>query len=494
MGRPYTNEVEALSETYAWSRSQDVQNLVKLVANSCGTVIAVGSGGSLAAAQVLSSLFRHYRQQLAFALTPLEIEASPITGSHLCFWLCTASGRNVDIRRALKTVGDDETTAVNILCASVDSPLEIMARKIGISTTFSFGLPRGKDGFLATNTLFATTLLVVRAFRALSGQRRLPKTLSSLLKASGFSKPRMDALEASVRNNCRNSDYVVILFGPSSKAAAVDLESKLSAAAEPYKFAMRRVRHFAAAGPFDEYFRACDQASIALAPRSTPAPKPVLGAFDMVSAGAISQAALYALSRIPGVAADARVIEHDTNELTNINRYALLRRSGVRSDMQKAQYLSRLNLDGLEIQPIPLRYEALNRARIGPLARNVLIGVDNLHSRWAVQEEHPEWLGIGATEDYLAFLTVHHSGLPCARCVHPEGPLADGPAASAAFVSHWGGLVLAAAFARARSWSDFSADEQVTQFASLQLGSSGSVWKTKGAARGDCPNGCVSHA
>jgi hydroxymethylpyrimidine pyrophosphatase-like HAD family hydrolase len=137
----------------------------------------------------------------------------------------------VDIRRALKTVGDDETTGVNILCANIDSPLEIMARKIGISTTFSFRLPRGKDGFLATNTLFATTLLVVRAFQALSGKRRLPSTLSSLLKESGFSKQRLDALETSVRNNCRNSDYVVILFGPSSKAAAIDLESKLSEAA-----------------------------------------------------------------------------------------------------------------------------------------------------------------------------------------------------------------------------------------------------------------------
>jgi len=260
------------------------------------------------------------------------------------------------------------------------------------------------------------------------------------------------------------------------------------AAGEPYKFAMRRLRHFAADGPFDEYFRACNQASVALAPRGTPAPKPVLGTFDTVSGGAIIQAALYALSRIPVVTADARVIEQDTNDLTNINRYGLLRRSGV--GVQKAEYLSSLDLGGLQLEPIPLRYEARNRARTGPLAQNVLVGVDNIESRWAVQEEDPAWLGIGATEDYLAFLTVHTPGMSCVRCVHPAGPATNGAVPTAAFVSHWGGLALAAAFARLRSGVPLSAGEQVTQFACLQLGSSSAVWKTRGMASGDCPNHC----
>ncbi len=260
------------------------------------------------------------------------------------------------------------------------------------------------------------------------------------------------------------------------------------AAGEPYKFAMRRLRHFAALGPFDDYFRACNEASVAVAPRGTPAPKPILGRFDAISGGAIIQAALYALSRIPGVTADARVIEQDTNDLTNINRYALLRRSGV--GVPKAEYLSSLDLGGLQIQPIPLRYEAPNRARIGALAPNVLVGVDNIESRWAVQEENPDWLAIGATEDYLAFLTTHTASVPCVRCVHPVGPAFNGAVPTAAFVSHWGGLALAAAFARVRSGFPFSASEQVTQFACLQLGSFSAVWKMRGTGSADCPSRC----
>ena len=262
------------------------------------------------------------------------------------------------------------------------------------------------------------------------------------------------------------------------------------AAAEPYKFAMRRLRHLAARGPFEEYFRECSQASIALAPPGTAVPGHVLGSFDTVSAGAIIQSALYALSRIPGVTANARVIEHDTNDLTNINRYALLRRSGVRPGTQKARYLSTLNLGSLEIEPIPLRYEARNRIGIGALARSVLVGVDNIDSRWDVQEEHPEWLGIGATEDYLAFHTHHRRGLPCARCLHSGGPPSNGPVPTVAFVSYWGGLMLAAAFARARSGINLSAAEQVTQLACLQLGSSSAAWTMKGIANRDCPNEC----
>lgn len=262
------------------------------------------------------------------------------------------------------------------------------------------------------------------------------------------------------------------------------------AAAEAYKFAMRRLRHLAARGPFEEYFRESAHASIALAPPGTPVPGQVLGSFDTVSAGAIIQSALYALSRIPGVAGRARVIEQDTNDLSNINRYALLRRSGVRPGTQKARYLSALNLGGLEIEPIPLRYEGTNRASIGALAPSVLVGVDNIDSRWDVQEEHPEWLGIGATEDYLAFLTHHRRGLPCARCVHPGGQPPNGPIPTVAFVSYWGGLALAAAFARSRSGDNLRAEEQVTQLACLQLGSSGAAWTMRGMVSGECPNEC----
>ena len=49
---------------------------------------------------------------------------------------------------------------------------------------YDFELPAGKDGFLATNTLLATCVLVARAYRnAWSEDETLPARLEELLHA-----------------------------------------------------------------------------------------------------------------------------------------------------------------------------------------------------------------------------------------------------------------------------------------------------------------------
>lgn len=256
------------------------------------------------------------------------------------------------------------------------------------------------------------------------------------------------------------------------------------AAGEVYKVAMRRLRHFAAPGPFDDFFRATEFARVALAPAGTPPPTVDIGRFDMVSGGAITHAALYALARIPGVRGRARVIEADANEITNINRYALLLRKAL--GLRKAEHIAGLGLGSLQIESVPLRYEPAHRKEIGSLAPRVLVGVDNIESRWSVQDEHPRWLGIGATEEYFAFLSVHEPGLPCARCVHESGPPPEGEIPTVAFVSHWAGLVLAAALARELSGVGHRADEQLNHFQCLQLGSPAGIWKMRGNGRLGC--------
>ena len=260
------------------------------------------------------------------------------------------------------------------------------------------------------------------------------------------------------------------------------------AGTEAYKHAMRRLRWHAAHGVFDDFFRETVDARIAFAPRDTPPPTPVLGAFDTVSGGAIVQGALYALSKIPGVSADARVIEPDVHALTNVNRYPLLRCADLKT--AKASAIARLNLGGIQITPVPDRYDERLRRTLGPLAADVLVGVDNVESRWVVQDECPEWLGIGATEGYLAFRTVHEPGVPCARCVHPEGSLPAGEIPTAAFVSFWGGLSLAAAFALRRT--GVRPAGQVLQLSCLQMGSSSGVLEGPGTPEASC--GCRTRA
>jgi len=261
------------------------------------------------------------------------------------------------------------------------------------------------------------------------------------------------------------------------------------AAGEAYKAAMRRVRGWAS-GPatFDALFAASSAAEVGLAPRGTPVPSRNLGRFDVISGGAIAHAALYALSRIPSVEGQTRVIEAEVSDLTNINRYAFLRRSRVGEP--KAAHLGSLDLGQLAIVGVPLRYEERTLVEIGSLASNVLVGVDHVPSRWAVQGARPNWLGIGATSDYSAVVSFHSRGLPCARCLHPNGTQAPAKIPTAAFVSHWAGLWLASLFARSVSGERLNPSEQLLHIATLRPESTNAIWKTPGVAVKDCEFGC----
>ncbi len=198
--------------------------------------------------------------------------------------------------------------------------------------------------------------------------------------------------------------------------------------------------------------------------------------------------ALYALARIPEVSGSIRVIEPKVTDAPDLNRYALLRRSRVGTG--KADHLASLDLSSLKVLAVPLQYDAKNIEAIGPLAQSVLVGVDDIPSRWAVQAARPQWLGIGATSHYAAMASFHSAGLACAVCLHPRDESGTQPAPTAAFVSHWAGLWLASMFARHASGLPLSRDEQYVWTIMLQPGSPTAVWHSPVSPRANCPIRC----
>jgi hypothetical protein len=74
----------------------------------------------------------------------------------------------------------------------------------------------------------------------------------------------------------------------------------------------------------------------------------------------------------------------------------------------------------------------------------VLVGVDDIPTRWFVQRQKPAWVGVGATSHAFVVVSDHLPGHPCAGCVHPlddGNPLEEIP--TIGFVSLWAGLLLA---------------------------------------------------
>ncbi len=231
MGKPYAEELASLRDTYEWATSCEISGLRKAIETACArSLIVVGSGGSLTTAHILSGLHMRHAGRLSSVMTPLEISSNHI-GPATGIWLLTAGGGNVDVLNAFEVLVNQEPAQLAILCASLGSSLESVSREHPFVDFFGFDSPAGKDGFLATNTLFASSILLTRAYR----ERFHPK--DSLLTAAdsylhelfkdddAWKRLRLEVLPLLKR------ETIIVLYGPQSKAGAIDLESKFSEAA-----------------------------------------------------------------------------------------------------------------------------------------------------------------------------------------------------------------------------------------------------------------------
>lgn len=255
------------------------------------------------------------------------------------------------------------------------------------------------------------------------------------------------------------------------------------AAGEAFKIAMMKLEsHARAPGHFRELFAPTRDLRVELAPARSPRTAN-LDYFDLVSAGAITNAALYCLARIPQVTGSARLIEDSTSDHSNLNRYSLLRASDVGHG--KSERLGRIDCGDLRLVPIPLRYDTRTFGQLTPLAPCVLVGVDHIPSRWLVQSAWPQWLGVGATSHYNAMSSFHTGAVPCARCAHPRDDEAgETLIPTVAFVSFWAGLLLATQFVgQVGAGGMLTAEQQVFMTPVRPE----SIWRGGVGARPDCP-------
>jgi len=226
MGRPYKSELVQLPTTYAWALSLNTDALEERIRSfaSC-PLIAIGSGGSQTTAVLVADLHQSKFGQVSKADTPLvarhylkKLKSSVIV-------LVSGGGRNADILGVARAAVESEPKSLILLCAVKNSPL---ARIVGGFTRgfcFDFDLHTGRDGFLATNSLLALSVVALKAYGFRIGD--LPRSFeaaSNTVQTSSRSKP------STVNSSFLELPNLVALHGPESRAAAVDLESKLTEA------------------------------------------------------------------------------------------------------------------------------------------------------------------------------------------------------------------------------------------------------------------------
>jgi len=166
-----------------------------------------------------------------------------------------------------------------------------------------------------------------------------------------------------------------------------------------------------------------------------------LGRIDVISGGAITNATTYAILRVPELSADLRVIEPETIDLTNLNRYPLARRSD--QSQPKVRVLEGYSRGSITISGIAERFDDSWPALLGSLAPRILVGADQIPARWAVQQAAPRWLQVSGTSHFFAMASSHHPDGPCAGCAHPIDEGGNEPIPTISFVSLWAGILQA---------------------------------------------------
>lgn len=176
-----------------------------------------------------------------------------------------------------------------------------------------------------------------------------------------------------------------------------------------------------------------------LSDRALPRGPLYLGRVDVVSGGAITNATIYALLRLPELSARLRVVEPETIDMTNLNRYPLARRSDV--DRPKVKVLEGYSRGAVMISGVEARFDDSWAAVLGSLAPRVLVGADQIPVRWAVQEAAPQWLQATGTSHFFVMASSHQPDGPCAGCAHPVDEHGDDPIPTISFVSMWAGIL-----------------------------------------------------
>jgi hypothetical protein len=166
-----------------------------------------------------------------------------------------------------------------------------------------------------------------------------------------------------------------------------------------------------------------------------------LGAVDIISGGAITNAALYAMLRVPGLMAAIRVIEPDLLALANLNRYALALRSML--GWPKTRALRAFQTPRLTITGSDETFDDTTAPHLAPIAPRVLVGADHIPARWATQHAAPGWVCAGASSHDFVLVSAHPPGTACAGCVHPRDETIAGEIPTISFVSFWAGLIQA---------------------------------------------------
>lgn len=233
MGKPYASELTYIPNAYEWAMGMEIKPLTEVVRRlTAHSLISIGSGGSFTVAAFQALLHETLTGKPSYATTPYLALAKQNAIRNSAISIISAEGKNKDVLGCFQYLVDSEPQDLMALSLKLGSPLNELAASTHFASSLAFEMPWGKDGYLATNSLLASCLLIYRAYQQCF-QNLLPScyaTSDAMMEACVEVDPSNIASFLQAIGDDRNQSYLVVT-GLSGHLAGIDLESKIAESA-----------------------------------------------------------------------------------------------------------------------------------------------------------------------------------------------------------------------------------------------------------------------
>lgn len=233
MGKPYKLEVERLSNVYLWATQLDLDKLVSIIKRQSSlSLVSIGSGGSYTVASFHAWLHMLSTGNPSYAITPYQSRVTTQVQKRSAVSIYSSEGKNKDIIGVLNIVTKAEAEDVMVFALKPSSPLIEQANKTNWVSSVTYEIEGWeKDGYLATNSLFASCIILYRAYQQAYPHRFdiLPDNLDMLIRTS------LPDFIIGLNNYAKSADAphesLMVIFGENARIASIDIESKLAESA-----------------------------------------------------------------------------------------------------------------------------------------------------------------------------------------------------------------------------------------------------------------------
>lgn len=221
----FSDKLSRLAETSALVADRGTGGVAAALAAGRGrTTVAVGSGGSIVAAEFFARCRTTLGLGLTFVLTPMQFVLSADEWSETDVWLFSAGANNPDVSAAFRRAVESLCRSIHLVTVREDGATSLEAARHSRSTVTVLPVADPKDGFLATHSLVA---MVSGLLFAADAVIECPHGRDLVEAYLGHARTVLSQPMDEVIGGFERNDTVVVLHDPQLTAMATLVETCL---------------------------------------------------------------------------------------------------------------------------------------------------------------------------------------------------------------------------------------------------------------------------